>query len=100
MLMNTTREYVMICLKIPMGQSETVSRRCTDNTMAKWKWTNYDLQKLKKTEDRATRIPQKTFVYMCMHIYDKYHINTIPPYSFPLIKQTIANGVQLQRFRR
>ena len=83
-----------------MGQSETVNRRCTDNTMAKRKWTNYDLPKLKKTKDRATRIPLKTFVYIYMHIYDKYHINTIPPYSFLLITQTIANGVQLQRLRR
>jgi hypothetical protein len=100
MLINTTHECAMICLKIPMGQSETVYRRCTDNTMAKWKWTNYDLPKLKKTKDRATRIPLKTFVYAYIHIYDKHHVNTIPPYSFLLIKQTIANGVQLQRCRR
>jgi len=35
-----------------------------------------------------------------MNIYDKHHINTIPPYSFLLIKQIIANGIQLQRFTR
>jgi hypothetical protein len=33
-------------LKIPKGQSETVYRRRTDNTMAKRKRTNNDLQNI------------------------------------------------------
>jgi hypothetical protein len=53
----------MKSLKIPKGQSETVYRRRTDNTMAKWKvqkdkqWsTKYTY----KTKDRVTRTPIKT----------------------------------------
>jgi hypothetical protein len=48
-------------LKIPKGQSEAVNRRRTDNTMAKRKRTNYDLQNIhRKLKDRVTRTPLKT----------------------------------------
>jgi len=52
-------------LKIPKGQSESVYRRRTDNTMAKRKRTNLkDKQRSTKhtykTKDRVTRTPLKT----------------------------------------
>ena len=43
-------------LKIPKGLSESVNQRRTDNTMAKKKDTNNDLQNIThKTKDRVTR---------------------------------------------
>ena len=46
--------------KIPKGQSEDVNRRITDNTMAKRKRTNNDLQNItSKAKDRATSTPLK-----------------------------------------
>ena len=49
-------------LKIATGQSESVYRRRTDNTMAKRKSTkgNNDLQNTHTTKDRVTRTPLKT----------------------------------------
>ena len=50
-------------LKIPKGQSETVYRRITDNTMAKRKSTKDKQRSTKhtyKTKDRVTRTPLKT----------------------------------------
>ena len=50
-------------LKTPKGQSEFVYRRRTDNTMAKRKSTNNDLQNIqKKPKDRVTRTTLKTVV--------------------------------------
>ena len=47
-------------LKIPKGQLEVVNRRMTDNTMAKRKKTNTDLQNITwKTTARATWTPLK-----------------------------------------
>ena len=47
-------------LNIPRGKSESVIQR-TDNTMAKIKRPNNDLQNItQKTEDRATQTPLKT----------------------------------------
>ena len=47
--------------KIPKAQPESPTNRRTDNTMAKRKWTNDDLQNTtQKTKDRATRTPLKT----------------------------------------
>ena len=45
-------------LKIPKGQSESVSRR-TDNTMAKRRGTKGQTT-INKTKDRVTRTPLKT----------------------------------------
>jgi len=45
----------MKSLKIPKGQSESVYRRRTDNTMAKRKSTKHTY----KTKDRVTRTPLK-----------------------------------------
>ena len=45
-------------LKIPNGQSETVYRRRTDNTMAKRKRTKGQTT-IDKTKDRVTRTPLK-----------------------------------------
>ena len=48
-------------LNIPKGLSEAVKWRRTDNTMAKTKRTNNDLQNsTQQTEDRATRTPLTT----------------------------------------
>jgi hypothetical protein len=50
-------------LKIPKGQSESVYRRRTDNTMAKRKSTKDKQRSTKhtyKTKDRVTRTPLKT----------------------------------------
>ena len=53
-------------LKIPKGQSESVYRRRTDNTIAKRKSIKVQKDKQRstkhtyKTEDRATRTPLKT----------------------------------------
>jgi hypothetical protein len=50
-------------LKIPKGQSESVYRRRTDNTMAKRKSTKGKTRSTKhtyKTKDRVTRTPLKT----------------------------------------
>jgi hypothetical protein len=49
-------------LKIPKGQSESVYRRRTDNTMAKGKSTKGQttINKIYKTKDRVTRTPLKT----------------------------------------
>jgi len=44
-------------LKIPKGQSETVYRRRTDNTIAKSNKNNQ--QHTYKTKDRVTRTPLK-----------------------------------------
>jgi hypothetical protein len=45
-------------LKISNGQSESVNQKRTDNTMAKRKRSNNDLQNTtQKTKDRATRTP-------------------------------------------
>jgi hypothetical protein len=42
------------------GQSESVNLRRTENTMAKSKWTNNDLQNTtQKTKDPAPRTPLK-----------------------------------------
>ena len=46
-------------LKIPKGQSETVYRSRTDNTMAKRKSTKNDRQNIYKTKDPVTRTPLK-----------------------------------------
>jgi len=47
-------------LKIPKGSWESVNRRRTDNTIAKRKRTNNDLQNIThKTKDRLTRTPLK-----------------------------------------
>jgi hypothetical protein len=50
-------------LKIPKGQSESVYRRRTNNTMAKKKGQKDKQRSIKhayKTKDRVTRIPLKT----------------------------------------
>jgi hypothetical protein len=48
-------------LKIPKGQSESVYRRRTDNTMVNRKSTKQRYTKhTHKTKDRVTRTPQKT----------------------------------------
>ena len=48
------------CLQIPKGQSKALNRR-TDNTMAKRKRMNNDLQNTtQKTKDRAPRTPLST----------------------------------------
>ena len=42
----------------PKEQSQAVNQKRTDNTMAKWKRTNNDLQNItQKTKDRATGKP-------------------------------------------
>jgi len=48
-------------LKIPKGQSESVYRRRTDNTMAKRKSTKgqITINKIYKAKDRVTRTPLK-----------------------------------------
>ena len=56
--------YLKKGLKIPKGQSESVYRRRTDNTMAKKKKVQKDKQRSTthtyKTKDRETRTPLKT----------------------------------------
>ena len=58
--------FVFVCkksLKIPKGQSESVYRRRTDNTMAKRKVQKDKQRSTKhtyKTKDRVTRTPLKT----------------------------------------
>ena len=55
--------YLKKSLKIPKGQSESVYRRRTDNTMAKKKVQKDKQRSTKhtyKTKDRVTRTPVKT----------------------------------------
>ena len=61
--LNKYQFYCVKILKIPKGQSETVYRRRTDNTMAKRKSTKGQQRSTKhtyKTKDRVTRTPLKT----------------------------------------
>ena len=52
--------FAMKSLKIPKGQSESVYRRRTDNTMAKRISTKGSTKHTYKANDRATRTPLKT----------------------------------------
>jgi hypothetical protein len=82
--------YHMKSLKIPKGQSESVNRRRTDNTMTKRKWTKGQTTifktRIQKTKDRATRTPLKPWVHFGAR--EGYPVRL--HYWYPLVAPLVA----------